>query len=77
MIQAGFIELTPPGTVTLQTSHRNVMRAVFGISSSEFLLLIRVGAAKETRGILVVVSTKSLQTELKSTLEFFQALPPH
>jgi hypothetical protein len=66
--QQGFVELSPPGTNTLQTSSRNVLRAAFGIEPSEWLYLARVGSPTSIRGVLALVTEKSFVLELKGAL---------
>ncbi|MEK6704837.1 MAG: hypothetical protein AABZ06_03535 [Bdellovibrionota bacterium] len=66
--KAGFAELSPPGTATNLQSTRNLMRAAFGIMPDEWLLLIRTGPLNACRGILAVVSEKSLISDLVAVL---------
>lgn len=69
-IKTGRVEFAPPGALTIQTSHRNVIRAAFGIAPSEWLLLLRAGPADQIRGIIAIVSTQTLLTELATALPF-------
>ncbi len=74
--QQGFTELSPPGTNTLQTSSRNVLRAAFGIEPSEWLYIARVGTPASIRGVLALVTEKSFILELKSALPLLNTLLP-
>lgn len=70
-IKAGFIELTPPDTNSNQKSNRNVVRAAFGVQQNEWLLLVRVGPANACRGVLALISEKSILKELADALPLF------
>lgn len=73
LLQSGFTELAPPGTVTNQQSNRNIMRAALGVSSSETLLLVRVGSKNAYRGIVAFVSDKSMLTSLALVIKDLHA----
>lgn len=75
-IQAGAVELPPPGTVTHLKSNRNVMRGAFGAAADEWLLLLRVGSAQSLRGMLAVLSRKSLITEAQSLRALLESAEP-
>lgn len=63
-IKTGWIELSPPGSFTNIASNRNVVRAAFGIQQSEWLLLICVGTRAQCRGVVAIVTTRSIATEI-------------
>lgn len=67
-IQAGHIELAPPGTVTNNFSYRNIMRTGFGITKTEWLLLVRVGNSEACRGIVALVSSQGLLPQIQDAL---------
>jgi hypothetical protein len=75
-IKSGNVELSPPGTQTVLSSSRNVIRAAFGLQADEWLLLVRAGPANACRGIVAFVSKSSLQTPLVEALPLLNALPP-
>jgi hypothetical protein len=75
LVKSGSIEFPPPGTQTQLDSHRNVIRAAFGVESEEWLLLTRVGTPNACRGIVVILSKKSLLLEVKSVLSLLQEAP--
>ncbi len=66
--QVGYVELSPPGTQTVQTSARNVLRSAFGVGSDEWIYLVRVGPIQSCRGIVAIVSKKTILLDLKSQL---------
>ncbi len=74
-VRSGMAELAPPGTSTDIKSNRNIVRAAFGMRSHEWLTLVRAGTAQSCRGVLALISEKSLMTELSSALPLIQALP--
>lgn len=61
-VRDGLVELTPPGTMTVPTSQRNLVRGAFGVQPQEWLTLVRVGTADSCRGILVMISNESLKS---------------
>jgi hypothetical protein len=67
-VKSGQVELSPPGTRTNQSSHRNVVRAAFGVLQTEWLLLVRVGTANACRGVVAFTSLQSLLTQLDEAL---------
>lgn len=74
--QTGFVELSPPGTMTNVGSHRNVVREAFGVDKGEWLTLVRVGTASSCRGVLALVSTRSILLALPEAMRHFSAAPP-
>ena len=76
-IKNGYVELSPPGTLTNMKSNRNIGRAAFGIRKDEWLLLVRVGPANSCRGLLAIVSRKSLLADFAVVLPFFAAAVPN
>lgn len=72
-VKAGFIDLPPPGTTTNQLSTRNLLRGAFAIQSQEWLTLIRVGPPNSCRGVLALLSDKTLANELQASLALIQA----
>ncbi|OFZ53670.1 MAG: hypothetical protein A2428_09045 [Bdellovibrionales bacterium RIFOXYC1_FULL_54_43] len=72
-IKVGYIEYAPPGTTTDMKSNRNIARAAFGITQDEWLLLVRIGPSHVCRGILAVVSKKSLIPVLSLALPHLTA----
>ncbi len=74
-VQSGRVELSPPGTNTNQNSHRNVVRSAFGIQKNEFLLLVRAGPPQGCRGVVALISTQSLMTEIDGAIQLI-ATPP-
>ncbi len=75
LVQNGYVELSPPGTSTNVRSTRNIVRNGFGIAKEEWILLVRIGTPKICRGILLVVSQKSLQPALAPLLTLFHSVP--
>ncbi|HUP58404.1 MAG TPA: hypothetical protein VM598_13180, partial [Bdellovibrionota bacterium] len=76
ILKGGYIELPPPGAVTNIGSGRNTIRAAFGMSRDEILLLIRVGPVSACRGVLAVFSEKSLIMDLTPILTLFNTPLP-
>ncbi len=74
-IKSGYVEFPPPGTMTNVMSHRNVVRAAFGVEQEEWLSLLRVGDLIACRGILAVISSKSLQEVLPQALALVGTTP--
>lgn len=72
-LREGQIEFPPPGTVTYQKSNRNIMRAAFGVSSNEWLLLVQVGRPEACRGILALISPKSSVEAVNKALPLLQS----
>ena len=72
-VHAGYVELSPPGTTTNMKSARNIIRAAFGITHEEWLLLVRIGSAQICRGVLVLTSKASLVGELPAALPLLTA----
>jgi hypothetical protein len=54
-----WVDLGPPGTKTMVTSARNVLRAAFGVKSSDTLALFLVGSDPSPRGILAILCSQS------------------
>ena len=75
-IKAGFVELAPPGNLTNEKSTRNVVRGAFGLQKEEWLLLVRAGPPNQCRGVLALLSTRSLVPELKDSLALITAQIP-
>ncbi len=67
-VKTGFVEFSPPGTMTNIMSNRNVIRGAFGINQNEWLALLRVGELAACRGVLAVISAKSVRPTLIETL---------
>jgi hypothetical protein len=59
-VRTGHAELPPPGTQTDIASNRNVVRAAFGVGPDEWLLLVRTGTLENCRGVLALISDKSM-----------------
>jgi hypothetical protein len=59
-VRTGHAELPPPGAETDISSNRNVVRAAFGVGHDEWLLLVRTGPVNQCRGVLAVVSDRSM-----------------
>jgi hypothetical protein len=74
-VKTGFVELSPPGTMTNVASARNVVRGAFGVEPEEYLTLVRAGPANSCRGVLAIISTKSLMTALGSAMPLISQLP--
>jgi hypothetical protein len=72
-VKAGTAELSPPGTLTNQASTRNVVRTAFGVRRTEWLLLVRVGSPQACRGVIALISTQSLMSEVSSVLPLLTA----
>ena len=72
-VKNGWLEFPPPGTMTQAQSTRNVLRAAFGITSQEWLTLVRVGPADACRGVAVLVSTQTLTAAIPGALPHMQA----
>ena len=75
LVTVGFVELPPPGTMTNLHSARNVSRAAFDVGNEECLVLARVGTAQMCRGILVLISRKSLIAAVKQVMPMLSAAP--
>ncbi|MCC7441430.1 MAG: hypothetical protein IT285_07345 [Bdellovibrionales bacterium] len=75
-LKTGLVELTPPGNHTVATSNRNVVRAAFGISLEEYLILVRVGSLKACRGVLALVSQQSVLREVEALVSTLEAPVP-
>jgi len=69
----GFVEFSPPETMTLPQSNRNIARTAFGVSQSEWLTLIYVGTKKKNRGIFACTSAHSILADVQRLLHFFQS----
>lgn len=72
IVKTGWVELSPPGTHTVVTSNRNVVRAAFGVQAHEWLTLIRVGSLTRCQGIIAAISTSSLASFVESQLTHWQ-----
>ncbi len=70
LVKNGHVELGPPGTNTNIKSNRNIVRAAMGIHQEEWLILVRVGPENACRGILALVSEKSLVSSLPEAIGF-------
>jgi hypothetical protein len=68
-LREGYVELSPPGTVTNAMSNRNLVRAAFGVSNDEWLTLLRAGPASGCRGTLVLLSRASLLGAVAQSLD--------
>ena len=75
-VQNGVLEFTPPGSYTMVTSQRNIIRSAFGILQSEWLTLVRAGPAEGCRGMVAIVTTESLFIELGEAIALIQAPSP-
>lgn len=75
LVNAGFVELPPPGTMTHLQSARNVSRAAFDISNSDTLTIVRAGTPQQWRGIVLLVSRQSLINAMRQASSLFFALP--
>jgi hypothetical protein len=71
-LKTGLVELTPPGNNTVATSNRNVVRAAFGISLEEYLIIVRVGSLKACRGVLALVSTGSVARDVEALVPLLE-----
>jgi hypothetical protein len=67
-VKAGVVELPPPGTNTVLTSARNVVRAAFGVTGEDWLTLTRVGPLEQCRGVLVTISGASVLGPVRAIL---------
>lgn len=67
-VNLGIAELGPPGSETLKTSNRNVVRAAFGVNSDEWLTLVRTGPQHACRGVLALISNDSVQSAIQAAL---------
>jgi hypothetical protein len=72
-IRAGMVELSPPGTMTNITSNRNVVRGAFGVGKDEWLILVRAGTADSCRGVVALISRKTILPAVNSVLSLLQA----
>jgi hypothetical protein len=72
-VKTGVIELGPPSENTNQGSNRNILRTAFGINPNEWLILIRVGPEVRCRGVVALISNKSILAELNSAKTYFSA----
>ncbi len=68
LIKTGYIELPPPGSMTNQKSTRNVVRGSFGLTGIEWLLLVKIGSKTAIRGLLAIISEKTVLRELEEVL---------
>jgi hypothetical protein len=75
-VRTGYVELSPPGTLTNVKSNRNVVRAAFGAGPHEWLLLVRAGPANSCRGVLAMTADRGLLTELAAALPLISAAAP-
>ena len=74
-VKEGYAELSPPGTSTNRNRDRNVVRLAFGIEQDEWLLLLRAGPVTQCRGVLAIVSKRSLADYIHNVLKLIQSLP--
>lgn len=63
-VKTGMLELSPPGTMTHISSHRNVLRGALGAKPEEWLTLVRVGPVNACRGVLALVSKQSVLADV-------------
>jgi hypothetical protein len=63
-VRSGHAELPPPGAETDIASNRNVVRAAFGVEQDEWLLLVRAGPIDQCRGVIALVSDRSMLAPL-------------
>jgi hypothetical protein len=75
-LQTGWIEFPPPSAMTVQSSLRNIIRVAFGISPTEWLLLLRAGPPNHCRGAVAILSKESLISRLTEALPLFAAPAP-
>ncbi|MCM2322475.1 MAG: hypothetical protein NDJ90_04355 [Oligoflexia bacterium] len=75
-VKSGYLELPPPGTTTNQMSDRNVIRAAFGVQGTEWLLLLRAGPNESCRGVVAILSPKSLLAKVDAALKLLSAKSP-
>jgi hypothetical protein len=75
LVTVGYVELPPPGTMTNLHSARNVSRSAFDVAPEECLVLARVGTAQMCRGILALISRKSLIASVKQAQALLNAAP--
>ena len=75
-LKSGQIEFGPPSSQTIPTSARNIMRAAFGVSPSEWFILVRVGSAQSCRGVIAFFSKQSLLSELAHVLPLLNSELP-
>ena len=75
LLKVGYVEFPPPGTYTNLQSVRNVARAAFGLVGEEWLTLIRVGSPTSCRGILSLISPKSLAVTIPQVMPILQETP--
>ncbi len=75
IIQKGFFELGPPEPSTIATSARNVTRGAFGLDSNQWLTVVTVGSKDACRGLLAVISDRSLSAVLPGAMVILQTKP--
>lgn len=73
IISVGFSEQPPPGSMTDIQSARNVARSAFDVGSDEFLVIIRVGNTQLCRGLLVLISPKSMLGHVQKLMSTLSA----
>ena len=76
LLTLSYVDLTPPETMTVVTSDRNTVRTAFAVDSNEYLILARIGPADDPRGLLALVSSKSIVAELQSILMLLTSSVP-
>lgn len=59
-VRSGHAELPPSGADADLASNRNVVRTAFGAAQHEWLLLVRAGTLDNCRGVLAVISGRSM-----------------
>ena len=65
-VREGYIELPP--SANREYNHPNLVRAAYGVSPNEWLLLARVGTEKACRGIIAFVSKETMTPYLRTVL---------
>jgi|GEM_PF-910903 hypothetical protein len=75
-LKSGQIEFGPPSSQSMPTRARNIMRAAFGVSPSEWFIFVRVGSAQSCRGVIAFFSKQSLLSELAHVLPLLNSELP-
>ncbi|MCM2278342.1 MAG: hypothetical protein NDJ89_09725 [Oligoflexia bacterium] len=69
LVQSGYVELAPPSAAASRQNHYAVIRSAFGLASHEWLLLLRAGPTDACRGVVCVVSPRSLLKDVDTALK--------
>ncbi|MBN20715.1 MAG: hypothetical protein CL678_05440 [Bdellovibrionaceae bacterium] len=69
-LKEGCVEFSPPGTKTVPTSSRNIIRQAFGVGTNQWLTLVRVGSVNQCKGVLALISPDSIRSVVENQKEF-------